>query len=563
VIWGALVDCGVCQRIFDCPIFFAATGSLLVISSPSVPRSTTWEILQKSRNAAAVATLSTGLSSGNAEIRRLSLKALLARGEEPARRAILLSWDKLGEREIAMLRGESKQFVTAATSILAKGSLSEKKLVLAAISGLDLVQAIDSLLELVINPRNALCGGATDCLLEMCERWGQKARTGKDVPSIRTPMLESLHYKLVLFHEHKSLAVVDAWLSLVHWDDSLQRGILSDPSNDVYRSIVQRLAQNEREPLLQLLGGYLWRSTTPKSITTTLIERSAPALALAIASLLDEQTLPTALKRLRQLPLLKCLETLDISSQQVGFDIQKKLWLMFAASSDDLSRVLMGAIRLSKVGTADGRNGAAEMLRRCRKPDLATLVPAIQASMLEAGRADCLADLMLEIASWLESPSVVLEKSAREFLADFNLKNLLEHVRQWPTQMCKAMASIVVLAEKNIDETLCRELQSPAPKRRLAALQVTEMLDCTDSVSRWLMPLLDDSRLDVRVRVIDLLSALGHESLETLIPELLQDASTDIQDAANRAVRRLNRRQKEQEQAVAAGAELLPFDPRI
>jgi hypothetical protein len=532
-----------------------------VITSPSVPRSTTWEILQKSRNIAAVATLSSGLASSSAEIRRLSIKALLGRNEEPARRAILLNWEKLDEQDIALLRNEAKQFVGAVTSLLAKGSLSEKKSALAAISGLDLVQAIDSLIELAINPRHALSGSATDCLLEMCERWGQKARAGKDVPSIRTPMLEKLHYKLALFHEHKSLAVIDAWLSLVHWDDSLQRGILSDPSQDVYRSIVKQLSQSQRAPLLQLLGGYLWRSTTPKSITTTLVERSEPTLAQAIASLLDEQTLPTALKRLRQLPPLKCLADLDIPSLQVSFDVQKKLWLMFAASSDDLPRILMGAIRISKIGTADGRNAAAEMLRRCRKPDLNTLVPAMQASMMDSGREGCLSDLMLAIAAWLESPSVVLNKAAREFLADFSLKNLLEHVRHWPTQMCKAMASIVVLTERNIDEVLSTELQSPAPKRRLAALQVTEMLGCTDSVSRWLMPLLDDSRLDVRVRVIDLLSALGHESLETLIPELLQDANTDIQDAANRAVRRLSRRKQEHE--VTANAEPPQFDSPI
>jgi hypothetical protein len=234
---------------------------------------------------------------------------------------------------------------------------------------------------------------------------------------------------------------------------------------------------------------------------------------------------------------------------------------MFAASSNDLARILKGAIRLSKLGTADGRNGAAEMLRRCRKPDLVTLVPAMQASIMDRGGEACLSDLMLEIAAWLNSPSVVLKKAAREFLTDFSLKNLLEHVRQWPTQMCKAMASIVVITERNIDEVLSLELQSPAPKRRLAALQVTEMLGCTDSVSRWLMPLLEDSRLDVRVRVIDLLSALGHESLETLIPELLQDASTDIQDAANRAVRRLNRRQQEQD--AAAETQPTTFDPHI
>jgi HEAT repeat protein len=103
------------------------------------------------------------------------------------------------------------------------------------------------------------------------------------------------------------------------------------------------------------------------------------------------------------------------------------------------------------------------------------------------------------------------------------------------------MASIVKLVEKDVTESLTRELQSPAPRRRLAALQATQLLGCADDVSQILLPLLNDPRLEVRVRTIDLLGALGHESLETLIPELLQDASTDIQDAANRAVRRIQR----------------------
>ena len=107
--------------------------------------------------------------------------------------------------------------------------------------------------------------------------------------------------------------------------------------------------------------------------------------------------------------------------------------------------------------------------------------------------------------------------------------------------MAKAMAKIVVLVEPNVTERLTRELQSPAPRRRLAALQATQLLDCADQVSQTLMPLLDDPRLEVRVRTIDLLGALGHEALEQLIPELLTDANTDIQDAANRAVRRMKR----------------------
>ncbi|MEZ6138529.1 MAG: hypothetical protein R3C53_26905 [Pirellulaceae bacterium] len=506
--------------------------------TPSIPRSTTWEILEKSRNTAAVATLTTGLGSACAELRHRSLQCLVARKEDKARRAIVLNWERYDQRDQDWLRKEPQQFSQTASELLAHGSSAEKHAALAAIGSLDLADSIATVLEIATTPRHALHVKATECLFDMCVRWGQQARIGKDVPSIRTTMLERLNACLASFRQHKNQNLVEAWLCLVHWEDSVQRGMISDPRQDAYRSVLKQLANSQRTPILQLLGGYLWRATTPKSVLGILVERSEPELAIEIAKLTDANTLPMALKRLGTMPPLASLENLDIQTLPVSFDVQRKLWLMQAASLNDLPRVLDGAIRLSKLGTSDARQTAAEMLRRCRRPEIETLVPAIQASTVNSGEELCLADLMVEIAGWLNSPSQLLMKAATEFLSDFTLEKLLEQVRHWPSQMCRAMAAIVSLTDENFAERLSLELQCPAPKRRLAALQVTEMLGCADAVSEWLMPLLEDSRLDVRVKVIDLLSALGHESLETLIPQLLQDASTDIQDAANRAVRR-------------------------
>jgi HEAT repeat protein len=231
---------------------------------------------------------------------------------------------------------------------------------------------------------------------------------------------------------------------------------------------------------------------------------------------------------------------------RVNFEIEKRIWLMIAASSDDLALVLRGAVKLAKLGTREGRQTAADMLRGCRPTDIETLVPAIRANALELPQDGAsLGYLIIEVADWLHSPSIALKTAASAFLQDFTVENLLEQVRHWPMEMCKAMANIVVIAEANCTQKLTAELQSPAPKRRLAALQVTQLLGCSRQVSDALMPLLDDPRLEVRVRTIDLLGALGHERLEQMIPELLEDASTDIQDAASRAVRRMLRHKQQ------------------
>ncbi len=513
-----------------------------VQTSSLLPRPSTWASLERSRNLAAVTSLSSGLASSSSALRQRCLQSLLAREEEAAKRAIMIHWERYDDCNLELLRAQPRHFVAISLELLLSGSLSEKRAALKAIGDLDLTENIAAVTELALQERHALHTQAMQCLQAMCDHWGRLARCDKDVPSIRTPMLECLSQQLALFHEHKNTQIVDAWLCLTHWDDSLQRGIVSDPGQVAYRCVLERLAHSQNPAVLQLLAGYLLRSTTPKSILDIILARSESEFAIEIARLLDNDTLPIALKHLRQSTPLVCLQHLDMQRPDIDFETRKILWLMVAASQDDLSRVLGGAIALSAVGTADARQVAADMLRSCRRPDIERLVPTLQASAMGYDQqSQNLSQYVHTIVAWLDSPWANLRSAAHEFLQDFSLENLMNQVRYWPTQMCKAMAGIVAKTDPDVAQNLSRELQSPAPKRRMAALQVTEILNCGEQVSRWLMPLLDDPRLDVRVRVIDVLSALGHEALEPHLPDLLEDASTDIQDAANRALRRLSR----------------------
>jgi hypothetical protein len=72
------------------------------------------------------------------------------------------------------------------------------------------------------------------------------------------------------------------------------------------------------------------------------------------------------------------------------------------------------------------------------------------------------------------------------------------------------------------------------------------MLGHSETVSQNLLPMLDDPRLEVRVRVIDLLSELGGEVLDQMLPSWLNDVNTDIQEAAKRVMRRRERLKKVQ-----------------
>ncbi len=509
--------------------------------SAHVPRQTTWDTLKNSRNPAALKLLATGLASPFSDVRLQCLNMLLARDEVEARQQIIVSWDLLTESDVEYLRGRTTHFQAAAIELLTSGKLAEQRSALTVISQLMLTGCIPTVLKIVLDTLHALQPQANGCLQSVCAHWGTQARASKDTPSVRVPLLDTLYAYVLDYPKHKSVQIIDAWLSLVHWDDSLQRGLLADPGHSAFRTVVARLRTTTDDQQLNLLAGYLLRSTTPKSIQNLVCEKTDRRLAFALAQIVDTPNWSGLKRRLQELPMLSCLQTLETEFADANPQDQRRLWLLMSASSKDYGQVLRGAVRIAKSGTAENRKVAAEMVHNLRKPDLDAMVGDIQAALAGIARPGSAGPALLETVLWAHSASTPLRQAAEGLFADFTVARLIEQVTHWPTSMCKAMAHVVSITNFDITNYLVRELESPSPKRRLAALRATQMLSHSESVSQILLPMLQDPRIEVRVRVIDLLSELDGDLLDRFIPVWLADVSTDIQEAAQRVIRRRGR----------------------
>lgn len=512
--------------------------------SALVPRQTTWDTLAKSRNPAVLPLLASGLASPAADVRMHCLKALLSRSETDSRRQVILNWELLNEAEIETLRARPAQFQPAAIELLTSGSIAEQRLALTAISQLMLTGCIPAVLTIVLDPLHALQPQANACLQAVCAHWGMRARDAKDVPSVRGPLLEALYTVVLDYPKHKLPQIIDAWLLLVHWDDSLQRGLLADAGHSAFRAVVDRMQASVDEQIVKLLCGYLLRSTTPKSIQGLVCEKADQRLAFELAQMVDSPNWSGLKRRLRELPTLACLQNIETEFANASLTDRKRLWLLMSVSSKDYAQVLRGAVQLAKLGSADTRQAAAEMVRNMRRPELDAMVGDLQAALAGIAKPNSAGPALLETVLWAESASVPLRQAAEELFADFNVARLIEQVSHWPTSMCKAMAHVVSITNRDITSYLVRELESPSPKRRMAALRATQMLSHSESVTQFLLPMLDDPRIDVRVRVIDLLSDLDGDVLEVFLPKWLDDVSTDIQEAAKRVMRRRERNNK-------------------
>lgn len=523
----------------------------MVETNELTPRDITWEILRSTKNAAAIAVLGESLRTATARVRSEAVKTLFARREDLAYRQIILDWEACKAAALPLAADHRPQLDACTRDLMESGSLAEKRLAIEVINALKLTTSLKSLLAIALEPRHALQAQAAKCVLELCSHWGNAARRGTDKATLRTPMLETLYGYLIEYSNQRNTMLLDAWLALVHWDDAIQRGILADPGGNIYQALLERISSHQEPFVIQLLAGYVARTTTPASLLEILCQCDSPKLAEELAAMVDTPAWTTAKRRLRELPTLQCLKRIGNQSSK-NFDYERRIWTVISYSSDDMHQVLNGALRLAKLGSAEGRKTACEVIKNCRIPSLDSMVSELQAVQAGIAPQGSLGTVLMEISHWSTSPSTALQQAAVGLFREFTIQNLMTQLPKWPTTMCRAMAQIVRLFEKNLTDFLAKELQSPAPKRRLAALQATHMLELPEAVSQFLLPMLEDPRLEVRVQVIDLLSELGTNLMDELLPQWLNDASSDIQDAARRAVRRRERRAKTQETEVSS-----------
>ncbi len=503
------------------------------------PSDATWRCLSKSRNVAAIATLVDGLTNLKGENRTRCAAALASRRESEAQAAIIRAWKGFDGESVARLGTGAGRLAEAAKGILTAGAREEQLAALRVVSDLCLGEAMEAVVAIVVKPGHPVWKEAVDCMMHLCRKYGQQARLHKDATRERSQMMNAILYQIDLFHENRCGELIDAWLVGVHWDDSTHRRLIGNPMHAAYRQIIMRMKCSKAPEVMQLLAGYLTRCrTAPRTVVETLVGRNDPKLAIHIAQLLDDQSMVTALSSLRRLKPLACLSRIGAEIDELAPGLQRRLWLMISASSEDLSLVLRGALSLSKCEDPEDTEVAAAMIRGCRRPDPEALVSSIQNALANPLETQSLGLQLMELTGWLDSENKSLKSAAQQFFKEFTIDGLVDAVRMWPAQMCRAMARIVRKLESDYPETLKRGMQSPAPRRRLAALEVVQLMDVADEMADVLVELLDDPKVEVRVQAIDLLSAIGHRSIASQIDLLLKDASSDIQEAAERAQRK-------------------------
>jgi hypothetical protein len=111
------------------------------------------------------------LQTESDELRRKCLQLLLKRSEPSARRAVLVNWDKLTQSDRQFIASEHRDYATAAREVFQTGKDSDKLVLFAALTDLNLAGVLPNLIEIVCQKKHALQEPAAKCLIQICDNW--------------------------------------------------------------------------------------------------------------------------------------------------------------------------------------------------------------------------------------------------------------------------------------------------------------------------------------------------------------------------------------------------------
>jgi hypothetical protein len=474
-------------------------------STPSYGIKATLKLLEETRNEAAISVLAHGLAVADPTIRESSVRSLLSRRSETALKAIVQRWHLLHEQDKKLLESRWQIFSWPVLSLLKSDNNMDRKNAIQAIVDLSLATGLEPLIRLAIDDTNLLCTAARTAMFQMASKWGEKARSGQDVPSIRNSMLQILQQAINQYSDHRCTEVIDAWLAMSSWDDGPLNLLLNNPEDSVYSHVMRRL-RHSREPLvIELLAGFLPRRSAPPAVFEILAQRPEASLAWHLIERYQGQVDEISRGHLRTMPRFECLYSLPLeSANRMTFTQQLTLAILRTANASSPHVILQSAIDIFRADMVEGPKAAAKLLKLLQGIPTETLAIAFSPTLsLEHIELRCLLELIIP---WRGHSCRVLSESVDDIFEEITFTSLLSQIPQGPEELSIGLANLLLALQLDLRDEISVELSNPSPRRRALTIQAINYLKQVPAYRDRIALLIPDAREEVRLAVISALA---------------------------------------------------------
>lgn len=465
----------------------------------------TLKLLEETRNDAAVAVLAHGLAVNDPKVREASVRALLARRTDSAIKAIVHNWQVLGDADKKLLYNHWQLFVPNTLAMLKSQDTRDNRNAIQTVSDLNLVEGFHDLIQISVNDTHLLCTEARQALNQLASRWGERARSGRDVPSVRIPMLQSLFASIYEYQQHRCVEVIDAWLRMSAWDDASLRTVLLDPGHPCYNQIMRRLRFSQEPQIIELLAGFLPRRSTPQVVLDVLAQRQESFLAFHLIEKYQNSLDEVSRYHLERMPRCECLFIFNTDElAHMSFAQQQTLAMLRAANASSPHTVIQAAVDIERSDPVEGPKSAARLLKLLHGIAVEILGGAFGNQPSEQERD--LRGLIESILHWRSHNNRLLAESTEKIFEEINLARLLAQIPVGPSSLCEGIANLLTVLGHNIENDLTAEVSNPSPRRRSLAVRAIAYLGLVPTYRSALGSMINDPREEVRIAAIESLA---------------------------------------------------------
>lgn len=518
---------------------------------------TTFDLLAKTENEAAVGVLLPALDASNTLVREAALRAILDRRSLVGQREIVRRMHEIDDSWRAIIderRGRMTQALRDAVLDPDPRMCANGCRAILWFHEYDLIPTLVNATEDTAHP-NTLPAGATlvDLASELYEELSSPRdyRNRRDPQLVRRNVTTSLEESVKRYNKHKRLEPIEAFLILAARDNATLMQIVSDPRHPSYVPIIQTLTHSPRLGVMRLVLGYLDDPQAPHAMISVLAHRTDRRFVDNLLRKIGHEPSAAARANLRHVDSIAWLKGPTPLLEELDDAGQHSTVQLLAASGVKPALAYPLIEHLARHGKVGGRRSAVAALATFQGADANNLAlaalrdadPQVQAYALAQLRPRGLPGALSILLGNVDSPHHVVRQAARDALREFNFRRFLGSFDVLEDDVRRSTGLLVKRIDVNTLPLLRLELKNSACKRRLRGLVVARAIAAVPQLEDVVIELLTSDEHTVRAEAA---AALGdsdsHAARAALRDAADDDNSFPVREAAMLALQQIEYR---------------------
>jgi len=507
---------------------------------------TTFNVLAASRNDSSNPTLLPALESSDPAVLNCALKAIIARRSKAGHLAVLQRWHQLSPQQREYLQ-EGRGRMSGA---LRDAVLSEDDQLF--VNACELVEhfkefdLVSTLVTLAENQKNKHAEAATELVLRLVQQLSELVHGPGDHQDRRNPesicrfVLESLERSVERFRTHNRVELIEGFVVLSGPSSGMLREILEDPHHPCYLAVINTLTNSQSIGVIEFLLGSLQTEFASLNILNVISKRADSQF---LTSLLDYASREMPAKAVKNLGRIRSFAWLQPGNQgYASFSEQDQARCIKLVGTSGVKPIeLLDLLEnILKRGAAAARLAACEALasipgdrgNRLVLDAISDTDPPVQAAATRQIRDRHIAGSMAILLKQIDSPHEMVREATCEALSEFSFANYLAGFEGLQEDARYTTGALVKKVDPHTVAGIMAEMEAKSRKRRLRAIEITDVMELAPSVAAELLLLLEDEDHLVRAAAADVLQFCPTGEVQEALRRATTDHSGAVQNAA-------------------------------